>query len=178
MEDAFYWIVFSCFCMPVVALVWNQGVGSLVEDTAASRAFRNNYLLVYCFQMREWGGATAVATAAGGQGGICLCVCVQAAHTEAHFTTSRFFQQLHTSSSYQPADLLSSHQQQIFLSLLSCRPCFCPLQSVTGCKAPTYTRSMKSMATHQHRSGSCSLQGLDPPWWLAPLWARWQTDCE
>lgn len=51
MEDAFYWIVFSCFCMPVIALVWNQGVGSLVEDTAASRAFRNNYLLVYCMQM-------------------------------------------------------------------------------------------------------------------------------
>lgn len=53
MEDAFYWIVFSCFCMPVIALVWNQGVGSLVEDTAASRAFRNNYLLVYCMQMRK-----------------------------------------------------------------------------------------------------------------------------
>lgn len=54
MEDAFYWVVFTCFCMPVVALVWNQGVGSLVEDTPASRAFRNNYLLVYCFQMREY----------------------------------------------------------------------------------------------------------------------------
>jgi hypothetical protein len=51
--DAFYWIVFSCFCLPVIALIWNQGVGSLVEDSPASRAFRNNYLLVYCFQMRE-----------------------------------------------------------------------------------------------------------------------------
>lgn len=62
MEDAFYWIVFSCFCMPVVALVWNQGVGSLVEDTAASRAFRNNYLLVYCMQMREWRRTAAACT--------------------------------------------------------------------------------------------------------------------
>lgn len=73
MEDAFYWIVFSCFCMPVVALVWNQGVGSLVEDTAASRAFRNNYLLVYCFQMREWGGARAVPTARGKGGHLSAC---------------------------------------------------------------------------------------------------------
>eukprot|EP00879_Flechtneria_rotunda_P008042 GHRR01008424.1.p1 GENE.GHRR01008424.1~~GHRR01008424.1.p1 ORF type:complete len:429 (+),score=91.74 GHRR01008424.1:173-1459(+) len=51
MEDLFYWAVFSCLCLPVVALIWNQGVGSLVDDTPASRAFRNNYLLVYCLQM-------------------------------------------------------------------------------------------------------------------------------
>jgi hypothetical protein len=54
MEDLFYWIVFSALCLPVAALVWNQGVGSLVEDTPASRAFRNNYLLVYCLQMRKY----------------------------------------------------------------------------------------------------------------------------
>jgi hypothetical protein len=54
MEDLFYWACFSALCLPVAALVWNQGVGSLVEDTPASRAFRNNYLLVYCMQMREY----------------------------------------------------------------------------------------------------------------------------
>jgi hypothetical protein len=54
MEDVFYYVVFWVFCLPVIALVWNQGVGSLVEDTPASKAFRNNYLLVYCMQMREW----------------------------------------------------------------------------------------------------------------------------
>jgi hypothetical protein len=53
MEDLFYWVVFSVLCMPVAALVWSQGVGSLVEDSPASRKFRNNYLLVYCMQMRE-----------------------------------------------------------------------------------------------------------------------------
>jgi hypothetical protein len=52
--DFFYYVVFSALCLPVAALVWNQGVGSLVEDTPASRAFRNNYLLVYCLQMREF----------------------------------------------------------------------------------------------------------------------------
>lgn len=51
MEDLFYWVVFTALCLPVAGLVWNQGVGSLVEDTPASRAFRNNYLLVYCLQM-------------------------------------------------------------------------------------------------------------------------------
>ncbi|KAF8066289.1 mfsd5 [Scenedesmus sp. PABB004] len=51
MEDAFYWVVFACLCLPVAGLVWSQGVGNLVDDTPASRAFRNNYLLVYCLQM-------------------------------------------------------------------------------------------------------------------------------
>lgn len=51
MEDAFYWIVFSCLCMPCIALIWNQGIGAIGADTPASRAFRSNYLLVYCLQM-------------------------------------------------------------------------------------------------------------------------------
>eukprot|EP00882_Tetradesmus_deserticola_P007088 GHRQ01007461.1.p1 GENE.GHRQ01007461.1~~GHRQ01007461.1.p1 ORF type:complete len:443 (+),score=163.37 GHRQ01007461.1:163-1491(+) len=49
--DVFYYIVFTALCVPVAALAWIQGVGNLVEDTPASRAFRNNYLLVYCLQM-------------------------------------------------------------------------------------------------------------------------------
>lgn len=53
MEDAFYYVVWVGLCLPVIWLVWSQGVGSLVDDTPASRAFRNNYLLVYCLQMRE-----------------------------------------------------------------------------------------------------------------------------
>lgn len=52
MGDAVYWIVFGCLALPLAGLVWTQGVGSLVDDSPASRAFRNNYLLVYCLQMR------------------------------------------------------------------------------------------------------------------------------
>lgn len=53
--ETFYMVVFACFCMPVITLVWNQGIGNLVEDSPASKAFRNNYLLVYCLQMRKFG---------------------------------------------------------------------------------------------------------------------------
>lgn len=66
MQDAFYWIVFSVFCLPVIALVWNQGIGSLVEDTPASKTFRNNYLLVYCMQMREWHSSSSCCCVGGG----------------------------------------------------------------------------------------------------------------
>lgn len=127
MEDAFYWIVFSCFCMPVVALVWNQGVGSLVEDTIASRAFRNNYLLVYCFQMRELGGATE----ARGQGGHLALFACNLRTPRRTTPLSGSIQQLHTSSSHQqttcPVLPPATDSVPVFLlSLLSGRRrCFC-----------------------------------------------------
>jgi hypothetical protein len=53
MDDIFYYIVFFIFVLPVVGLVWLQGIGGQADISAAQKAFRNNYLLVYSLQMRK-----------------------------------------------------------------------------------------------------------------------------
>jgi hypothetical protein len=49
--DAFYYVLFAAFGLPVVALVWTQGIGGHSDINPAQRAFRNNYLLVWSLQM-------------------------------------------------------------------------------------------------------------------------------
>lgn len=56
MEDFFYWAVWSGLVLPLVGLVWTQGISAVSDSSAAAKAFRTNYLAVYSLQMREWRG--------------------------------------------------------------------------------------------------------------------------
>lgn len=53
MEDLFYWAVWGLLVVPMSALIWQQGVAAISDSSAAAKAFRNNYLLVYSLEMRE-----------------------------------------------------------------------------------------------------------------------------
>jgi len=51
--DGFYWVVWGSLVVPMSALIWSQGVSAISDSSAAAKAFRTNYLLVYSLQMRE-----------------------------------------------------------------------------------------------------------------------------
>ncbi|KAI8467976.1 MAG: general substrate transporter-like protein [Monoraphidium minutum] len=55
MEDLFYYSVWGVLVLPMVGLIWTQGVAAMSDSSQAFKSFRNNYLAVYSLQvLGDW----------------------------------------------------------------------------------------------------------------------------
>lgn len=185
----FYWIVFGVFATQALGLMWKDGMfttalagaGDQSHQSAAFKSFRNNYLIVYSLQMREWGlfGTCAFCLAHGRAHSRNIlqpsCTWQSKGCRESAagaVSTHAACECLHSDEDFASRQRGSGPVAQELMSHSHPTPAMRHPQLETGCKGPMYMRCMPIMATAPPRLGSSSLLALDLRWCLAQWWAR------